>query len=59
MFKSKGLKRNFAALLAAVAAVAPFFPALQPFQNMLIEVSGILGALGLGHAVMEGNLVSK
>lgn len=59
MFKSKGLKRNLAALLAAVAAAAQFIPALQPFQELLISVSGALGALGLGHAAIEGNLVSE
>lgn len=57
LLKSKGLKRNLASLIAAVAAVSQFVPALQPFQEMLISIAGLLGGVGIAHAAAEGNLI--
>lgn len=53
MFESKGLKRTLASVLAVVAAVAPFVPPLMPFQHLLVELAGALGAVGLGHAALS------
>lgn len=52
MFESKGIKRTLASILAVVAAAAPFVPPLMPFQHILVEVAGALGAVGLGHAAL-------
>lgn len=52
MFESKGLKRSLASIVAVLAAASPLIPPLMPFQQILIEVAGALGAVGLGHAAM-------
>jgi hypothetical protein len=52
MFESKGLKRSLASVVAVLAAAAPFIPPLMPFQHLLVEVAGALGAAGLGHAAI-------
>lgn len=52
MFESKGLKRSLASIVAVIAAASPFIPPLMPFQHLLVEVAGALGAVGLGHAAM-------
>lgn len=50
MFESKGLKRSLASVVAVLAAAAPFVPPLMPFQHLLVEIAGALGAVGLSHA---------
>ena len=52
MFESKGLKRTLASVFAVLAAAAPFIPPLAPFQQLIVEVAGALGAVGLGHVVV-------
>jgi hypothetical protein len=53
MFESKGIKRTLASILAVVAAASPFIPVLMPFQPVLVELAGALGAVGLGHAALK------
>lgn len=57
LFKSKGLKRNLASILAFVSFAAQFVPALAPFQELLINISGVLGGVGVAHAAASGSLV--
>lgn len=52
MFESKGLKRSLASILAVLAAAAPFIPPLAPFQHVIVEIAGALGAVGLSHAAL-------
>lgn len=52
MFESKGIKRSLASILAVVAAASPFIPVLAPFQHLIVEVAGALGAVGLSHAAI-------
>lgn len=54
--KSKGIKRNIASLLAAAAALMAFVPALAPYQEMVINLAGLLGGAGLLHAAGSGTL---
>jgi hypothetical protein len=53
MFESKGIKRTLASVLAVVAAASPFIPPLMPFQHVLVELAGALGAVGLSHAAIK------
>lgn len=57
--KSKGLKRNIAALLAVVASVASAIPVLQPYQEMILWVAGLFGGTGLLHAAAADTLTIK
>lgn len=50
LLQSNGYKRGLAAALAAAAAVAPYFPVVASYQEMLTKIAGILGAVGLLHA---------
>jgi|688.fasta_scaffold05059_14 hypothetical protein len=52
MFESKGLKRTLASVFAVLAAAAPFIPPLMPFQSVIVELAGALGAVGLTHAAV-------
>ena len=53
MFESKGLKRSLASVFAVLACAAPFIPPLIPFQGLIVEIAGALGAVGLGHAAIK------
>jgi hypothetical protein len=53
MFESKGLKRSLASVFAVLACAAPFIPPLMPFQGLIVEIAGALGAVGLGHAALN------
>lgn len=53
MFESKGIKRTLASVFAILAAAAPFIPPLAPFQEVIVQVAGALGAVGLGHAAVS------
>lgn len=57
--KSKGIKRNLAALLSVLASVASFVPALQPFQEQILWLAGLLGGTGLLHAAVSDTLTIK
>jgi hypothetical protein len=59
MFKSKGLKRNLASVLAAFAAVAQFVPALAPYNELLINLAGFFGVAGVAHAAAADTLEIK
>lgn len=53
MFESKGIKRSLASVFAVLACAAPFIPPLMPFQGLIVEIAGALGAVGLGHAALR------
>lgn len=53
MFESKGIKRSLASVFSVLACVAPFIPPLMPFQSLIVEIAGALGAVGLGHAALS------
>lgn len=50
MLTSKGTKRTIASVFAVLACVAEFVPAIAPFKDILIEIAGVLGVVGIGHA---------
>jgi hypothetical protein len=50
IFQSEGLKRKISAALAAAAVIAGQIPALAPYQGLIAQVAGWLGALGWLHA---------
>ena len=52
MFESKGIKRTLSSIFAVLACAAPFIPPLAPFQSIIVEIAGALGAVGLGHAAL-------
>lgn len=56
---SKGIKRNLASLLAALAAAVSFVPALAPFQEYIVWAAGFFGSTGLLHAVGSNTLTIK
>jgi len=56
IFKSKGVKRNLASLLAAIFAGAMVHPAVVPYAPLLLKIVGILGGSGLLQAAATGNL---
>jgi len=53
LLKSTGLKRKLAAAFAAAALLAGHVPVLLPYQPMLAEIAGWLGAVGYAHAVVS------
>lgn len=55
IFKSKGKKRTIAASLAALAVVVGYIPVLAPYQAVIQEIAGILGGIGVTHAVLSSN----
>jgi hypothetical protein len=57
--KSKGLKRNIASLLAALAAASSMIPALAPFQQYIAWAAGLFGSTGLLHAAAADTLTIK
>lgn len=59
MFNSKGLKRNLAAFLSAVASVASLVPQLAPYQEYIMWAAGLLGSTGLLHAASSNTLTIK
>jgi hypothetical protein len=54
MFESKGTKRTLASVFAVLACVADFIPAVAPFKEILIQIAGVLGIAGVGHATLAG-----
>jgi hypothetical protein len=50
MFESKGTKRTIASVFAILACVADFVPVIAPFKEVLIQIAGVLGVAGIGHA---------
>lgn len=52
MFESKGTKRTLSAVFAVLAVAADFIPVVAPFKEILLQVAGVLGVAGLGHAAV-------
>ena len=50
MLESKGTKRTLSAVFAVLAVVADFVPVVAPFKEIFLQVAGVLGVAGLGHA---------
>lgn len=50
MLESKGTKRTLASLFAVLAAIAPGVSILAPYAEILVQVAGALGGLGVAHA---------
>lgn len=59
LFKSVGVKRSLASLLAAVFAGAIQHPAVAPYASNLLEIVGVLGGAGVVGAAASGNLIIK
>lgn len=52
MLESKGTKRTLSAVFAILAVAADFIPVVAPFKEILIQVAGVLGVAGIGHAAL-------
>lgn len=52
MFESKGTKRTLSAVFAVLAVVADFVPVVAPFKQVFIQIAGVLGVAGIGHAAV-------
>lgn len=52
MLESKGTKRTLSAVFAVLAVVADFVPVVAPFKEIFLQVAGVLGVAGLGHAAV-------
>lgn len=52
MLESKGTKRTLSAVFAILAVAADFIPVVAPFKEILIQVAGVLGVAGIGHAAV-------
>lgn len=50
--KSQGIKRTLASILAFAAMACSYVPALQPYQEILVQAAGWLGAVGVVHAAV-------
>jgi putative copper export protein len=57
IFKSKGLKRTLASILAVTVPVMQVIPVLAPYAETVTILAGIFGLAGVTHAAVEGNLV--
>lgn len=53
MLESKGTKRTLSAVFAVLAVVADFVPVVAPFKEIFLQVAGVLGVAGLGHAAVS------
>jgi hypothetical protein len=53
MLESKGTKRTLSAVFAVLAVVADFVPVLAPFKEIALQIAGVLGVAGLGHAAVS------
>ena len=47
---SKGIKRTICALLTPLAVIAPHVPALEPYSQLILEVTALFGVTGIVHA---------
>lgn len=56
MFESNGTKRTLASVFAVLACVADFIPAVAPFKEVFIQIAGVLGVAGVGHAALANKL---
>lgn len=56
LFSSVGLKRLISAALSALLGIAPQFPQVQPLILVLQWLAGVLGGVGVVHAVSVGTL---
>ncbi len=56
MLESKGTKRTLSAVFAVLAVVADFVPVVAPFKEIFLQVAGVLGVAGLGHAAVAKTL---
>jgi hypothetical protein len=52
MLESKGTKRTLSAVFAVLALVADFVPVIAPFKEIFLQVAGVLGVAGIGHATV-------
>jgi hypothetical protein len=52
MLESRGTKRSLSAVFAVLAVVADFVPVVAPFKEIFLQVAGVLGVAGLGHAAI-------
>lgn len=50
--KSQGVKRTLASLFAFAAMASSYIPALAPYQVILAQIAGTLGAVGVAHAAI-------
>ena len=50
LLKFPGFLRTAASVVASLAAVAQVVPALAPYQQILITISGLLGGAGVARA---------
>lgn len=53
MFESKGIKRTLSSLFAVAACAADVVPVLAPYKELLIQFSGLFGAVGVAHAALS------
>lgn len=52
MLESNGTKRTISAVFAVLAVVADFIPAVAPFKEVFVQIAGVLGVVGIGHAAV-------
>jgi hypothetical protein len=52
MLESKGTKRTLSAVFAILAVAAEFIPVVAPFKEIFIQIAGVMGVAGIGHAAV-------